>query len=200
MSGRFIVLEGGEGAGKSTLAATLSDRLAATGVEVLTVREPGGTSAGELVRQLLHLHLDPWAETFAFLVARAQLVAEVIRPALARGATVICDRYSPSTYAYQGHARGLDLEDLRRANALATGGLEPHLVVFLDIDPAAGLARKHGETEAIRTGSEDLSFHQKVRQGYLAQLAEAPPGAWLHIDATLPPSRVADQVLAAITA
>lgn len=200
MTGRFIVLEGGEGAGKSSLAATLSDRLAATGIEVLTVREPGGTPAGELVRQLLHLHLDPWAETFAFLVARAQLVAEVIRPALARGATVICDRYSPSTYAYQGHARGLDLEELRRANALATGGLEPHLVVFLDIDPAAGLARKHGETEAIRTGAEDLSFHQKVRQGYLAQLNSAPPGAWLHIDATLPPSRVADQVLAAITA
>lgn len=191
MAGRFIVFEGGEGSGKSTASAAVAERLRSSGVAVVHTREPGGTRAGELVRGLLHEELTPWAELFAFLVARAQLVETVIRPALARGETVICDRFAPSTFAYQVHARGLDEEQVRTANAIATGGLEPDLVVYLDIDPEIGLRRKHGETEAIRTGLEGLAFHRKVREGYLAQAAAEPAG-WLVIDATLTPEEVAE--------
>jgi dTMP kinase len=184
MAGRFIVFEGGEGSGKSTASAAIAERLRADGVDVIHTREPGGTRVGELVRGLLHEKLTPWAELFAFLVARAQIVDEVIRPALDRGATVICDRFSPSTFAYQVHARGLDESVVRQANTAATGGLEPDLVVYLDIDPEAGLRRKHGEAEAIRTGLEGLEFHRKVRAGYLAQAA-ADPARWLVVDGAL---------------
>jgi dTMP kinase len=193
----FVVLEGGEGAGKSTLAAALAPRIEATGRELVLTREPGGTPAGELVRGLLHEPLQPWAETFAFLVARAQLVAEVIRPALARGAVVLCDRFAGSTFAYQGYGRGLDLDDLRRANTLATGGLEPDLVLYLDLPPATGLARKHGEAEAIRTGLEGLAFHERVHEGFRAQAA-ADPHRWLTLDATQPPDDVASAAWAAL--
>jgi dTMP kinase len=187
----FIVLEGGEGAGKSTLAAALADRLRAEGREAVVTREPGGTAAGELVRGLLHEPLTPWAETFAFLVARAQLVHEVIHPALERGAVVICDRFAASTFAYQGYGRGLNLDALQRTNALATRGLEPGLVLFLDLDPAVGLARKRGEAEAIRTGLEDLAFHRRVRGGYTALAAAGPPGRWITFDASRPADDVA---------
>src|SRR5687768_8261636 len=184
MPPRFIVFEGGEGSGKSTASAVIAERFVADGVDVVHTREPGGTRVGELVRGLLHEKLTPWAELFAFLVARAQIVDEVIRPALDRGATVICDRFSPSTFAYQVHARGLDESVVRQANTAATGGLEPDLVVYLDIDPEAGLRRKHGEAEAIRTGLEGLEFHRRVRAGYLAQAA-ADPARWLVVDGTL---------------
>lgn len=194
---RFVVFEGGEGSGKSTASAAVAERLRAAGVTIVHTREPGGTRAGELVRGLLHERLTPWAELFAFLVARTQLVEEVIRPALGRGETVICDRFSPSTFAYQVHARGLDEQQVRTANALATGGLEPDLVVYLDIDPEIGLRRKHGETEAIRTGLEGLAFHRKVREGYLAQAA-ADAARWLVIDGTLPPNEVADRAWDAV--
>jgi dTMP kinase len=198
VAGRFIVFEGGEGAGKSTLIGLVAPRLRETGAEVVTVREPGGTDAGELVRQLLHLDLTQWAEAFAFLAARAQVVQEVIRPALERGATVLCDRFEASTFAYQGHARGLDLAALRAANAAATGGLRPDLTVWLDLEPEVGLARKHGEAEAIRTGLESLAFHRKVRDGYAALMAEAAPGTWLRLDATRAPEELEDEALAAI--
>ncbi|MEX0784003.1 MAG: dTMP kinase [Dehalococcoidia bacterium] len=200
MTGRFIVFEGGEGAGKSTLISLVAPRLRQSGDEVVTVREPGGTEAGELVRQLLHLDLAPWAEAFAFLAARAQVVEEVIRPALDRGAIVLCDRFEASTFAYQGHARGLDLAALRAANAAATGGLEPDLTAWLDLDPKVGLARKHGEAEAIRTGRESLAFHRKVREGYGMLMSEAPPGTWLRLDATRPPGELAARLLETVKA
>ncbi|MCC6958821.1 MAG: dTMP kinase [Dehalococcoidia bacterium] len=195
---KFVVFEGGEGSGKSTASLAVAHRLSAAGAVVVHTREPGGTRAGERVRELLHEDLTPWAELFAFLVARAQLVAEVIRPALTRGETVICDRFAPSTFAYQAHARGLDAEKVRAANAIATGGLEPDLVVYLDIDPEVGLRRKLGEAEAIRTGLEGLEFHRKVREGYLAQAA-ADPLRWRVIDATLPPEEVAALAWEAMT-
>ena len=193
------MLEGGEGAGKSTLIGLVAPRLRKTGAEVVTVREPGGTEAGELVRQLLHLDLAPWAEAFAFLAARAQVVQEVIRPALERSATVLCDRFEASTLAYQGYGRGLDLAALRAANAAATGGLQPDLTVWLDLDPGIGLARKHGEAEAIRTGLESLAFHRKVRDGYAALMAEAPEGSWLKLDSTRLPGELAEETTRAVT-
>ena len=189
--GRFIVFEGGEGSGKSTAAAAVAARLEAAGQRVVLTREPGGTPAGEAIRTLLHQRLSPWAELFAFLAARAELVSTVIRPALEGGATVICDRFAPSTFAYQVHARGLDPVVVRTANRAATGGLEPDLVVYLDLDPAAGLARKADEGAAIATGQEGLEFHRKVREGYLLQ-ARDDPARWAVIDASLPAERVAE--------
>jgi len=194
----FIVLEGGEGAGKTTLARALSQRLEDEGYFVTLTREPGGTAVGEAVRQLLHLELTPWAETFAFLTARAQLVAEVVRPALADGQVVICDRFAASTFAYQGFARGLDLWQLRAANAIATGSLEPDLVLYLDLPPEVGLVRKVGEEEAIRTGLEGLEFHRLVRAGYLELASYAGDGEWLTLDATQPPEQIAEQAWAAV--
>ncbi|MCA9830670.1 MAG: dTMP kinase [Dehalococcoidia bacterium] len=196
--GIFLALEGGEGAGKSTLASALAARVNAEGREPVLTREPGGTPAGEIVRTLLHEDLVPWAETFAFLAARAQIVAEVIRPALQRGAVVICDRFEASTFAYQGYARGLDLATLRNINRLATGGLSPSLTLLLDIDPAAGLQRKHGEDEAIRTGLESIAFHKKVRSGYFAMAADAAPGGWLMLDARRSPESVAADAWSAL--
>ncbi len=196
--GRFIVFEGGEGSGKSTASLAVVRRFEEAGVPVLHTREPGGTPAGELVRGILHEPLTPWAELFAFLVARAQLVATVIRPALEAGTTVVCDRYSPSTFAYQVHARGLDAVAVRTANNYATGGLEPDRVIYLDIAPEIGLARKHGEEEAIRTGLENLEFHRKVREGYLLQ-ARAAADRWSVIDAALSPENVAQSAWSAAT-
>ena len=196
---QFVVFEGGEGSGKSTAAAVVAERLRVAGREVVLTREPGGTRAGELVRGLLHENLAPWAEAFAFLVARAQVVAEVIRPALQRGAVVICDRYEASFFAYQGDARGLDLAALRAANAAATDGLSPALTVWLDVDPAVGLARKHGEDEAIRTGLETLEFHRRVRAGYEAQMTASAAGSWVRIDATLSPGEVAEAAFQAVS-
>ena len=158
----------------------------------MLTREPGGTAAGEQVRALLHLELAPWAEAFAFLVARAQIVAEVIRPALERGATVVCDRYEASFFAYQGFARGLDMDALRAANAAASGGLHADLTIYLDIDPETGLHRKLGEAEAIRTGTETLDFHRAVREGYLVQMQSAAQASWVRIDAAQPPAAVAE--------
>lgn len=189
--GHFIVLEGGEGAGKTTLARALAERFRETGRETVLTREPGDTVAGEKVRELLHLELSPWSEVFAFLVARAQLVTTVIRPALERGDIVICDRYEASTYAYQGWGRGLDFDELERVNRLATGGLEPDSVLYLDLPPATGLERKHGEADALRTGQEELAFHERVRAGYLFLMEDAPPGRWHRLDATQAPESVA---------
>ena len=149
--GRFIVLEGGEGAGKSTLLASLASRFAEAGVHAVTAREPGGTAAGERIRDLLHEALTPWAEAFAFLAARAELVERVIRPALEDGAVVICDRFGASTLAYQGYGRGLDLATLRAAHAAATGGLEPDLTIYLDVDPE-GRARSEGRRSGRAPG------------------------------------------------
>ncbi len=189
-AGRFIVLEGGEGAGKSHLAVRLARRFEAAGVHLVEVREPGGTPAGEATRELLSRSLTPWAEAFAFLLARAELVERVIKPALGRGTTILCDRFRASTVAYQGYGRGLDLKRLAEANAAATQGLVPDLTIYLDLPPEVGLRRKQGDDEGPATGRETLAFHERVREGYRQQLAQAPAGTWLEIDATQPPEAV----------
>jgi len=188
--GRFVVFEGGEGAGKSLLATRLARRLEAAGVHSIEVREPGGTPAGEQARDLLGQSLTPWAEAFAFLLARSELVSRVIKPALEMGATVLCDRFRASTVAYQGYGRGLDLKRLAEANASATQGLTPDLTIYLDLPPEVGLQRKQGERGGPSTGREGLAFHERVREGYRQQLAQAPEGTWLEIDATQAPEAV----------
>ena len=197
-AGRFIVLEGGEGAGKSLLAARLARRLEAARVHTIEVREPGGTPAGEVARDLLGQSLTPWAEAFAFLLARAELVTRIIKPSLEAGATVLCDRFRASTVAYQGYGRGLDLRRLAEANASATQGLLPDLTIYLDLPPEVGLQRKQGEQEGPATGREGLAFHERVREGYRQQLAQAPEGTWLEIDATQPPQAVEEAAWDAI--
>lgn len=196
--GRFVVLEGGEGTGKSTLTARLADRLRGRGLAVVTAREPGGTAVGEGVRVLLRDRLDPWAEAFLFLAARAQLTTEVIRPALAQGAWVVCDRFAASTLAYQGYGRGLDVAALRLLNGIATGNLEPDLTILLDLDPEEGRRRKGPTPDDLRTGSEELAFHRRVREGYLRLAEGAPPGRWAVIDARKPLERVEAEAWAAI--
>jgi dTMP kinase len=195
----FIALEGGEGSGKSTLAIALGTQLEAAGLDVLLTREPGGTLPGEQVRAVLRDRLTPWGETFAFLLARAELAERVIAPALARGRVVICDRFEASTLAYQGYGRGLPIAALRTVNAFATNGLRPDLTLFLDLDPAVGLARKHGEREAIQTGTEHLAFHRRVREGYLALAAEEPE-RWVRLDATLDQGSLARCALETVVA
>jgi dTMP kinase len=197
MAGQFIVLEGGEGAGKSRLLQGLGERLQ-QGRDVVLTREPGGTPLGERVRELVlgeRALDDPLAELLLFEAARAHLVETVIRPALVRGATVICDRFAASSVAYQSYGRGLPRQIVDLANAIATGGLEPSLTLLVDVPADVGLARRAGEGAANHFDRETVAFHQRVREGYL-ELAKAP--GWRVIDATQPFEAVLDDALAAI--
>lgn len=186
-SGLFITLEGPEGSGKTTQLPLLATWLEAQGYTVVQTREPGGTSIGERVRDLLHdpahTEMQPRTEILLYSASRAQLVAEVIQPALRAGKVVLCDRYFDSTYAYQGYGRGLSLEALREITHFATGGLTPDVTCYLDIEPELGLRRRaDGGEELNRLDRETLSFHRRVREGYLALIAAAPE-RWLTIDA-----------------
>lgn len=182
--GTFIVIEGGDGAGKSTQVRLLSRRLAREGYHVVTAREPGGSALGETVRRWLKTRpgLTPLTELFLFSAARAQLVEEVIAPALADEGILVCDRFTASTLAYQGYGRGLALDLIRRLNQAATRGIQPDLTVFLEVPIEAGLARKAGEARD-NFESEALEFHRRVREGYLA-LASREPESWLVLDGT----------------
>ena len=201
--GRLIAFEGVEGAGKSTQLELLRRALEGrggppAGREVVVTREPGGTPVGEQVRALLldpAVELHPRAEALLFAAARAELVEAVIRPALERGAVVLCDRYLDSSLAYQGGARGLGRGPVTEVNRFATGGLVPDLVVLLDLDPASGLRRRAGELDRIE--AQDLAFHRRVRQAF-CDLAAADPGRFAVIDAAAPVQEVAARVQAAV--
>jgi dTMP kinase len=196
--GRLIAFEGVEGAGKSTQLEMLRQTLEKAGHRVVSTREPGGTPVGEQVRSILLdpvLTVDARAEALLFAAARAQLVEQVIRPALQRGEVVLCDRYLDSSLAYQGAARGLGQEPIAAINRFATGGLLPDLVVLLRLDPAEGLARGRGSRDRIEC--QDLEFHRRVAQGFL-DLAEADPERFVIVDAAPPPDRVAAEVREAV--
>ena len=181
MSGYFIVFEGGEGAGKSTQEALLTEALEQRGLTVTRTREPGGTPAGEEIRRVVlspeFEGLDPRAEALLFAAARGEHVARVIRPALERGEVVICDRYLDSSVAYQGFARGLGPRRIRDLSLWATNELLPDLTIVLDIDPADGLGRF---TERDRLEAEPLDYHRQVRAAYLALAEEDPPSHLSH--------------------
>ncbi len=184
-TGRLIAIEGGEGAGKTTLAAALCERLRAAGRDAVLTHEPGGSALGDVVSQAVRrVDLDPLAELLLFAAARAQSLRDVVRPALARSAIVVTDRYVASTVAYQGYGRGLPLSGVEAANRIATGGLAPHLTVLLDLPPEVGLRRDTTDPAGDRLRGEDLAFHTRVRQGYLS-LAAANAERWLVVDATL---------------
>jgi dTMP kinase len=190
----FITLEGPEGSGKTSQLAPLADFLRQQGQEVLVTREPGGTPISDQVRAIImkmdNTAMNPRTEILLFLAARAQLVAQVIRPGLEAGKIVVCDRYADSTLAYQGYGHGNDLDLLRRFLNFATGGLLPDLTLLLDIDVEDGIRRKQsGGSEWNRMDAYTLAFHQRVRQGYL-ELAHADPARWVIVDASQPPALV----------
>jgi dTMP kinase len=189
MTGLFITFEGPEGAGKTTQIGLLESTLQEAGYTVTRTREPGGDRVGERVRELLLSRtMGAEAELLLFGAARAQNVREVVRPALAAGNIVLCDRFTDSTLAYQGYARGLSLEVIRQVNHFATGGLVPHRTFLLDLPPALGLARQDPDAQN-RLDKEDLAFHEKVRHGFL-QVAQSDPERIVVVDASLPPDEV----------
>ena len=188
--GLFITFEGVEGSGKTTQVALLADRLRQAGYPVITTREPGGTPISDRIRAVVldqsRVEIHPHTEALLMCAARAQLVNELILPSLARGHVVICDRYSDSTFAYQGFARGQDLATLCTLNHFATGGLVPHLTLLLDLPAEVGLQRRF---RAARSGKPtnrmdlfDTTFHQNVAAGYRS-LASKEPDRWRVVNA-----------------
>ena len=190
----FVTFEGLDGSGKTTQVELLKKHLEREGREVVTTREPGGTEVGEHIRNVV-LHLDhpvvPWAEAALFAAARAQLVAEVIRPALERGAVVLCDRYVDSSLAYQGIARGLGVEPVLELNLRATGDLLPDRTFLLLVDP--GESRRRGGDTRDRIEREDDQFVRKVDAAY-RELAELFPSRILAVDGSLDPEQLAETI------
>jgi len=190
----FITFEGGEGTGKSLQIRLLKKRLSKLGIPVLLTYEPGGTSFGRRIARLLKwsqdVNISPVAELILFNASRAQLVDEVLKPALKDGKVVICDRYADSTTAYQGYGRGLNLEMVKAINEAATGKLEPALTILLDMPVEEGLARKRLK-KPDRFEQEDLAFHQRVRGGYLKMVANDPQ-RWLVVDGRQPKGAIAE--------
>lgn len=216
MKGKFIVLEGGEGSGKTTqikyLETWLRQRsdLSFTGIEV--TREPGGSPLGQKIRQVLltpdaNEEMQNRTELLLYAADRAQHVEAWLRPWLASGALVLCDRYTASTVAYQGYGRGLDQTLINEINQIATGGLEPDLTLWLDLDPEVGLARAQVRGSRDRIEQADLQFHQNVRSGFaalhqqqLTNLDGLPPTEgqrFIRIDADQPIQRVTQDIQAA---
>lgn len=187
----FIAFEGGEGCGKSTQAKALWRKLQRQNVPAVLTHEPGGTALGNRIRKLLkgqqESSLTVRAELLLFAASHAQLVSDVIHPALKEDKVVVCDRFSYSTFAYQGYGRGLDLKVVEMVDNLATQNLNPDIVILLDISPEEGLRRKRDPRDRFEL--EDLTFHYRVREGYL-EMAAADPARWLAVDATLPKARI----------
>ena len=191
----FVTFEGPDGSGKTTQAQLLYEYLRERGYPVFLTREPGGTGIGDQIREVLHslenTEMLPQTEILLYSASRAQLVGQIIRPHLARGEIVLCDRYADSTLAYQGYGHGLDLQVLQVITTFATGGLKPDLTIYLDIDVEEGLRRKlaahqAGEVEWNRMDQQELAFHRRVREGYL-QMVAAEPERWVIIEASQPP-------------
>ncbi|HSL24817.1 MAG TPA: dTMP kinase [Acidimicrobiia bacterium] len=193
MSGFYLAIEGGEGAGKTTVVSLLERSLQRSGETVVTVREPGSTALGVEIRRLL-LHwenMTPWAEAMLYAAQRAQVVAEVVAPALAAGAFVLSDRSLFSSLAYQGGARGLGFGPVRTVNEFAVTGILPQLVVVLVVDPATGLSR---QADRDRIGGESAAFHQMVDVAY-RELARLEPERVKLVEVTPGPDRVAGRIL-----
>ncbi len=203
----FITFEGPEGSGKSTQITLLTDYLKAHGHRVYSTREPGGTAIGDQIRAVLHdvnnTEMDAVAEILLYSASRAQLVAQVIKPMLADGTMVLCDRYADSTFAYQGYGRGLDMLMLKSITKFATQSLVPDLTVYLDLQVKDGLHRKQiandaGEGELNRMDQQTLDFYHRVRKGYLA-LAAQNPNRWLIIDAAQNVEKVQQDIRARLS-
>lgn len=206
MRGTFITFEGPEGGGKSTHVQELAEQLRAEGRTVLVTREPGGTRLAELIRGLVREEVDDppvtRSEVLLFLAARAQVVSQVIRPALQRGEWVICDRFADSTFAYQGYGRGVDVARLKDLNDFATEGLKPDLTILLDVPPETSRARLAARQAATATAADRIEqagalFHRRLRDGFL-ELAKAEPSRFVVIDSSGPREEVSAQILKAV--
>lgn len=201
MRGRLVTLEGGEGAGKSTLVAGLREHFARSGFDVLYTREPGGTPVGEAVRALVldraHRGIAAETELLLMFAARAQLVREVLQPALAAGRWVLCDRFTDASYAYQGGGRGVDAARIAELERIATGGLKPDLTLLLDLPVAHGRARASQRGDADRIEAERDDFFERVRSAYRAR-AQAEPRRFRIIDASQPADAVLRNAVVAI--
>ncbi len=189
----FITFEGGEGCGKSVQAKTLYDRLCQSNIPAILTYEPGGTPLGDEISRWLKWQeepeITPLTELFLFNASRSQLVEDVIIPNLEKGGVVICDRFADSTTVYQGYGRGLDITIARTINSAATRGLIPNLTILLDLPSEEGLARKKSD-KYDRFEREEMTFHEKIRQGYL-ELAAEEPQRWLVIDASQDKAKIA---------
>lgn len=197
----FVSLEGTDGSGKSTQASLLARWLRLKGHQVTETREPGGTPLGDRVRELI---LDPGQPdstplTMALLLSasRAQLVSEVIRPALDAGRIVVADRYADSTVAYQSFGLGLDLSTVHELTRLATGGLRPDVIIYVDVEPETGMARIAARGTRNRLDTEALDFHRRVREGY-RKLIAADPDRWVTVDGMAGPGSVERAIIEAI--
>jgi len=191
--GILITFEGPEGGGKTLQVKKLAEYLKGEGYEVLSLREPGETKIGEQIREVLlnpkNKRMTARAEALLFEASRAQLVEEIIKPALAAGKIVLLDRFFDSTTAYQGYGRGLPLKEIERLNMFAAGGLEPDLTILLDVEIEEGLKRREKSGKKDRLDEEDLKFHRRVRKGYLKMAAEEPK-RWRIVDADRPAEEV----------
>ncbi|NMA83598.1 MAG: dTMP kinase [Epulopiscium sp.] len=178
MTGWFITMDGPDGSGKSTQIQLLQQALQNQGYEVIVTREPGGTAIGEQIRSIIldvnNIEMHGMTEAILYAAARAQHVKELIEPALREGKVVLCDRFLDASIAYQGVARGLGVDTIEGINAYATGGLEPDITFFIDINPMVGLQRKKDQEELDRLEKETLDFHQKVYEGYIALWEKYP--------------------------
>jgi dTMP kinase len=190
----FITLEGPEGSGKTSQMPRLAELLRQKGFDLITTREPGGTSIGDQIRKVLfdldNKGMNPRSEILLFQASRAQLVDEVIRPALKSGKVVLCDRYADSTLAYQGYGHGVGMKTLREIVSFATGGLKPDLTIFLDISVEEGLNRRNKGGDWNRLDDYDKDFHQRVYSGYQQLIAEEPE-RWVVVNAAQEPDLVA---------
>lgn len=195
--GVFITVEGIDGSGKSIQLGLVAKYLMERGLRnILVTAEPGGTSIGDELRGVVHdfRHNDmqPVAELLIYTASRAQLVGQKIRPHLAKGRLVLCDRYTDSTTAYQGYGRGLPMEDIMDCARIATGGLVPDLTVLFDIEPKLGLQRRKGGAEWNRMDAQDIDFYQRVRNGYLEMAAKG--GRWKKVEAFRSKEEVFEEV------
>lgn len=200
MGGRFITLEGIDGAGKSTHMTAIAQRLAAGGYEVVATREPGGTPLAERLRDLLlHTTMDALTETLLVFAARRDHLVGVIEPALARGAVVLCDRYTDASFAYQGGGHGVGLDVLGQLEACVQQGRQPDLTLWFDVAPRTAAARRSAARTPDRFERQDVAFFDRVREGYAARQRQAPHRI-VRLEAELPPEAVWRQIEAALAA
>ena len=203
MSGLFITLEGGEGAGKTTIANAVIDKLSTLGIETLYTREPGGIKIAEKIREVIldrdHTEMDCRTEALLYVAARRQHLVEKVKPAMDEGRIVLCDRFVDSSIVYQGYARGIGMDEVREINQFAIEGFMPDLTIFFDIKPEIGLARiaANDSREVNRLDLEGLAFHELVYEGYKKQ-AKMNPERIVSVDATKSVETLTDEVCALI--
>lgn len=203
MSGLFITLEGGEGAGKTTIANAVIDKLSTIGIETLYTREPGGIKIAEKIREVIldrdHTEMDCRTEALLYAAARRQHLVEKVKPAMDEGRIVLCDRFVDSSIVYQGYARGIGMDEVREINQFAIEGFMPDLTIFFDIKPEIGLARiaANDSREVNRLDLEGLAFHELVYEGYKKQ-AKMNPDRIVSVDATKSVETLTDEVCALI--